>query len=259
MESSKLLIIPRLDNLKEYIELAKEYKCGFEYNEFFSPAVLDDDKKQEEIISTYKDAKDMPEYTTLHGAFLDVNVVSSDKEIFKASDLRVRQSIEAARHIGARAVVFHTNYIANFNQEAYRDNWVLDNVVYWKSILSEYEDIDIYIENMFDMDWELISRLGEAMKDEPRFGICFDYAHAHVFGDESRIEEWVKALAPYVKHLHINDNDFISDLHLALSDGNIDWKKFKTFYGECFSEASILIEVSDIDKARRSLGYLSNL
>lgn len=259
MTIDKLLIIPKLDKIDEYIELASEYNCGYEYNDFFITSVLDNNELSEQIISTYKKLDRLPSHTTLHGAFLDINIASSDKEIFKVSDMRVRQSIDIARKLGVKGVVFHTNYIANFKQDAYREEWVNSNVTYWKNILREYTDIEIYIENMFDMDYELIGKLAKDMSDEARFGICLDYAHAHVFGDERKISDWVMHLAPYVKHIHINDNDFVSDLHLAIGDGNIDWNKFKELYEKYFSQASVLIEVSDIEKARKSLEFLGGL
>lgn len=115
------------------------------------------------------------------------------------------------------------------------------------------------MENMFDTDPELLAKLAERMADVPNFGVCFDYAHAQVFGDENRMEEWVKMLAPYVKHLHINDNDLRSDLHLPLGEGKIDWNKFRQFYESYFSQASVLIEVTGLERAKRSLQFLEQL
>ena len=41
----QLLIIPKQDELKEYLSVAEEYKLGFEYNDFFLPEWLDDEEK----------------------------------------------------------------------------------------------------------------------------------------------------------------------------------------------------------------------
>ena len=112
---------------------------------------------------------------------------------------------------------------------------------------------------MFDTDCKPLARLGEKMKAYPNFGICLDYAHAQTFGDEKDIDTWVKTLAPYVKHIHINDNDFDKDSHLALGDGSIDWKKFKSYYEEFLKGASVLLEVTGIEKTRQSLEYIINL
>ena len=90
-------------------------------------------------------------------------------------------------------------------------------------------------------------------------GICFDYAHAHVFGDENHIEEWVKTLAPYIRHVHINDNHCKTDEHLAIGDGNIDWRRFLLYREKYFPEATILLEVKGMDKIKKSMEYLKSL
>ena len=259
MNIEKLLVIPQQENIDEFLEISRKYDCGFEYNDFFSPNLLDDADRLEERIYYYKMKEHMPKYTTLHGAFLDVSIFSDDSRIKAVSDFRVEESIGIARQLGAKAVIFHTNYIDNFRLESYRESWLARNEAYWKDKLEKYPDICIYIENMFDSDCELLMRLGKAMKDVPNFGICFDYAHAHVFGDEKKIEEWVVGLAPYVKHLHLNDNDFVTDLHQSLGTGQIDWNKFKEYYEKYFNKASVLLEVTGIEKTKESLDFLATL
>lgn len=259
MDVKKLLIVPDRHNLDASIDMAKHYGCGFEYNDFFLPDVLDNQEMVDDIVRLYHCNRDLPEYCTLHGAFLDVTIFSQDKRIYEVSDLRVEQSLRIAREIGARAVVFHTNYMPNFRQKAYQDGWVESNVRYWTDKLEKYPDINIYIENMFDEGYELLQRLGEGMKAVKGFGICFDYAHACVFGDEAKVEEWCKNLGPYIKHVHINDNDFVSDLHQQLGAGKIDWEGFKRSYEMYFPEATVLVEMNGIDKIKESLEYIKAL
>lgn len=133
------------------------------------------------------------------------------------------------------------------------------NAEYWAGKAAAYPHLNIYMENMFDTDFRLLAELGEQLQSVSNFGICFDYAHAHAFGEVWQIEEWVRALAPFIRHIHINDNDFMSDSHLALGDGKIDWNKFKKYYEEYFSKASVLIEVTGSEKIKSSLEYLKRL
>lgn len=257
MEFKQLLIIPEINELDRSYDLAEKYNCKFEYQDFFMPAVLDDDELSRGIVRKFKN-KTMSD-STFHGAFFDVTIFSDDPKIKAVSDERVVQSLKIANDLGTKGIVFHTNYITNFNLESYRINWVKRNVDYWKEKLEQFPNIEIYIENMFDDTPELLATLGEAMKDEKRFGICFDYAHAHVFGDETKIDEWVEALAPYTKHMHINDNDFVSDLHLPVGSGKIDWMKFKQNYEKYFYNASVLIEHKNNNNIEKSLEYLNSL
>lgn len=48
------MIIPRIDKLDESLALAHEYGFGFEFNDFYSPKVLDDTELTESIIENTK-------------------------------------------------------------------------------------------------------------------------------------------------------------------------------------------------------------
>lgn len=255
---SNFLIIPHLDNMAESLSLAEKFGFGFEYNDFFSPEILDDTRKSEEITARYKSCR-LPERCTMHGAFLDVLVFSEDKEIREISRKRVVQSIEASKKIGAEAVVFHTNHNPLLTAEGYRKNWLERNEFFWREILSEYPDTAVYMENMFDDSPDMLASLSERLSDIRNFGVCFDYAHASSFGRNTEISEWVKKLASYVKHLHINDNDLKNDLHLAVGCGKINWTEFKEYYFEYFSECTVLIETSDIEAQKKSADFLKNI
>ncbi len=254
---SNFLIIPRLENLEESCELADKYGFGFEYNDFFSPAVLDDTKTQEEIRLRYM-AQELPVQCTMHGAFLDVLVFSEDKEIRNISRKRVIQSIEAADKIGAKAVVFHTNHNPLLTSESYVKNWLDRNESFWREILAKYPAASVCMENMFDDSPEMLARLAERLSDLNGFGVCLDYAHAASFGRNTPLNEWVQRLAPYVRHMHINDNDLKNDLHLAVGSGRINWTEFKKYYFEYFTDCTVLIETSGIEEQKMSAEFLKN-
>lgn len=255
---SNFLIIPQIDQLESSLSLAKEYGFGFEYNDFFFPSVLDDSKLVNELIKKYKSYA-LPDICTLHGAFFDVLVFSEDKYIRDIAEMRIKQSIATAMEIGAKAVIFHTNLNPLFISKFYLDGWYERNVSFWSRMLTEYSEINIYIENMCDSAPEMLLKLCEELKGFSNFGVCLDYAHASVFGRGEDIDLWVKSLAPYVKHLHINDNDLKYDLHQAIGDGIIDWERFKKYYFDYFSDKTILIETTGMEKQRKSAEYLKNL
>ena len=50
---SRGYIIPDREDMERSVCLAGKYGCAFEYNDFFKPEVLDNPKKQEEIINFY--------------------------------------------------------------------------------------------------------------------------------------------------------------------------------------------------------------
>lgn len=249
----QLLIIPDKQNMDACLKLASEYNLGFEYNDFFMPDVLDDGDRLNRYVDEYK-SYDFPAYTTLHGAFFDVIPFSVDHKIREIAELRIEQSIQVAKRLGAKAVVFHTNYNPFLNSEGYIKPWIQTNIAYWSDVLKRHPDINIYLENMFDTTPELMKAISEVLCQYDNYGVCLDYAHAALSDVEP--EKWAECLGKYIKHVHINDNDLVSDLHQAWGDGQINRSTFYECYEKYMKGATVLIETTPMENKIRSLEML---
>lgn len=247
-------IIPGREDIKNSIQLAEEYGCAFEYNDFYIPAVLDDPKKQEEIIEFYARYRSDFSRDTMHGAFLDVTVHSSDSLIRDASLLRMRQSMEIAKRMGLHGVVFHTGRIGGFRAQSYLKQWHETNLRYFTELAEAYPEQQIYMENMFDEAPDIMAGLAEDMGKTGNFGICLDYAHAAL--TDCPQEEWVERLAPYIRHIHINDNNLKDDLHQPVGDGKIDWQVYDMLIKKYGIKATVLVEVNGCSGQEKSLKYM---
>lgn len=250
----QLLMIPDINRLEESLELAEKYNLGFEYNDFFHPAILDDEQRIKQICDTYQ-KHIIPKYSTMHGAFLDVIPCSPDEKIRKVSGERIEQSIKVAEKIGASAVVFHTNYNPFLNTPAYVEQWIEQNVAFWSQVLESHPGISIYLENMFDVSPDMLQEVSGKLCRYKNYGVCLDYAHAAL--SKESLQVWVETLGRYVKHIHINDNDLVSDLHLAWGSGAIDRELFYHSYETYMKDATILIETSSIENVQDSLKVLA--
>lgn len=249
----RVLIIPDRGALPQDMELVKKYGVGFEYNDFFQPHVLDREDEQQRIIQEYFQHK-LPEYTTVHGAFYDVIPFSVDDRIREISQHRIGQSIRIAQKMGAKAVVFHTNYNPYLNTGTYVDAWIQNNAEYWGAVLGAHPNINIYLENMFDSRPDILEELSERLCKYPNYGVCLDYAHAFLSEEEPQV--WAKRLGRFVKHVHINDNDGISDLHLAWGAGAMDRMQFYECYEKYMKGATVLVETSILENKKASLERL---
>ena len=190
----------------------------------------------------------------MHGAFLDVVVFSKDERICEISKLRMRQSMEIARKLGVKGVVFHTNCNPMLSGESYDYNVITKTAVYVEELLQAYSEIDIYLENMFDASPRMLVCISEQLKKYSNYGVCLDYAHASI--SNVPMSEWVEELAPYLRHVHINDNDLKRDLHLAVGMGQIDWNQFAKYYHTYFDQCSVLVETTLPGAQVQSLRYL---
>lgn len=250
----QFLMIPDVNRLPESIALAEEYGLSFEYNDFYTPEVLDDEDRLRELIAAYG-TYPAPGFCTLHGAFFDVIPTSPDQRIRAVAALRIRQSIEAARRMGASAVVFHTNHNPFLNSAAYIERWIDDNTAFWSRVLRENPDISVRLENMFDLSPDLLLALSERLSEHKNYGVCLDFAHAAL--SNTAPETWAKTLGRFVRHVHINDNDLKSDLHLPWGGGSIDRKAFYRCYEDYLGGATVLIETASMENTRRSLEVLA--
>lgn len=252
----KLLVVSFEKTLEEHMELARDYHVAFEINDFYDPDVLDSPARIDEIAERYIQAG-IPAGSTMHGAFLDVILHSRDSVIRHNSQFRMRQSMDIAHRLGLEAVVFHTNYQPGIVGDDYVQSVIEKNAEFLEELLKSYPTINIYLENMFEESPLVIREISRRLKGYSNYGVCLDYGHAWVYGTD--IARWVRELAPYVKHLHINDNDLKRDLHMAVGTGAIDWQEFMQFYREYFTHCSMLVEIYDVGQQRVSLEFLKGL
>lgn len=261
---SELYLVPDRKDMERMGTLAAEYGCAFEYNDFYIAKVMDDTGEQEQIIADYRKYKEgsseikfsenIFSKDTMHGAFLDVTIHSDDPLISGASMLRVRQSMLIAKNMGLKGVVFHTGRLAGFRASHYLRNWRERNAAFFTEIALQYPEQQIYMENMFDEAPDILAGLAEEMRDVKNFGVCLDYAHAMLSKCSGR--EWIETLAPYIRHIHINDNDRQNDLHLAVGAGKLDWQEFDHLIRQYRVEASVLVEVNGYEAQKESLQYM---
>ena len=250
----KLHIIPNYKDAQKWCDLAKELDAAFEYNEFFQPKILEDEKLLREIIDIYKALPRDRSMDTLHGVFLDIVVNSSDPVVRKNSYDRCRKSMEIAEELGCRAVIFHTNYITGFKSFSYREKWVFDNAEFYKGLLNDFPTLSIFVENMFDDTPELLKKLAVEMRHEERFGVCFDIAHAFLW--DFPLEAWIEELGPYIRHIHANDNMRDEDSHLPIGDGRVPWLLINNGIFKR-NRCSFLIECNGEENVRKSHDYLT--
>lgn len=246
-------IIPNLQQIEKTMRLVEQYGVQFEYNDFFNPEILINNKKIAEIINHYKSLGRDCSSDMLHGAFYDVTVVSQDPDIKRISQDRINRSMDAAQRLGVKGVIIHTNYIVGFNNDFYVNGWIDGNAEYFCSVLEKYPELNIYMENMWDDNPFILKKLYDKIHN-PRFGICFDVAHANLH--PLSMDNWFEELGEGIRHIHINDNDGICDSHEVVGSMSVNWRQYDKCIRIHSLDASVLIEMNDLNKAEASLLFL---
>ena len=167
---------------------------------------------------------------TVHLPFFDLQPGSADVRIQAASCDRLRSALEIAALYQPQRLVGHAAYnrflyIRSFLQWAERaaDTWV-------KVLAVWPEHPPLCLENTFETDpatvSEAVAILRRRMPQEAagRIGVCFDVGHWYAFAagkTRGNLDAWLDALAPYLLHLHLHDNDGSFDQHLGPGQGEI--------------------------------------
>ncbi len=250
---AKWTVIPEAGDLERYIRLAERYDAAFEYNDFFMPAVYEDEAECERRIELYRAAGRDTGRDTLHGVFYDIAFLSMDSVIRQRSRALAEQSLDIAERLGCKGVVFHTGRLAGLETEKYNNSWLEGTAGYLHELAPKYSGMQIYMENTFEKDPGPLRQLMERVTDLPNVGVCLDYAHALLGKTDGRV--WFEELSPYIRHMHINDHDLKADLHLPVGEGRIDYGRFKELTGEYGIDVQLLHEVNGYEETLRSLRY----
>ena len=250
-------IIPEYENIEKSLELAKKYNAVFEYNDFFKAPVFENEAVLEERIQFYLDLDRDRSKDTLHGIFLDLCIASQDTTIREYSKKRITQSMEIADRLGVKGVIFHTGLIGGLTVDYYINGWVNAAAELFGELAKKYPNMMIYLENSFEFSPDAFLKLMEKVKDVPNVRICMDYGHAAL--TLTSLDDWVRQLAPYIAHMHINDHDLKADLHLAPSEGQIDYNHFKELMEKYNVNVSTLLEVNGLERQEKALEFMCKL
>ena len=253
----RLGIIPDIDRLDDSLKLSWEYNTFFEYNDFFYPAIYQSEGETRRRINIYKSLDRDMSRDTMHGVFFDIAMTSTDEIIRNRSRVLMNNSMEIAANLGVKGVVFHTGINPGLWNRSYLDGW-LDTAATWLDKLAkEYSHIDIYIENTFDKEPGVLTSLTDLLSHRKNVKLCLDYGHALLTDTED--EEWVKQMAPYVGHIHLNDHDMKEDLHLVPGKGLIDFERFEDLMEEYEVDAQVLLELNGAQEQLEALKYMTKL
>ena len=85
--------------------------------------------------------------------------------------------------------------------------------------------------------------------NSPAMGINFDPSHTFPVGDFPNIT--VYRLNKHIKHLHVSDNDGVTNVHWRPGEGKIDWKAMFEALKEVGYDGVVSIELEDVPGVSR--------
>jgi len=256
--ADNVLLTADRNNVEDVIDLAVERGLGVEVMNFAYPDVLDGNWEHE--VATYRTIlRRVPGPITMHGPFMDMASGSPDERINQVCMGRYRHAIHIANDLESPLLVLHANFIGSLHNPAYREGWHKRNIPFW-SRLAEYaaeRGVTIAIENMWEFEPAIIADLLRDV-DHPNLRACLDVGHAHVFGDrECRFGTWLETMAPWLVHMHMNNNNGTLDEHYGFDweNGVLDYKALLKQVRALDTPPSMVLEMYHVADMRDSLSY----
>ena len=234
---------------EDLVQLGRESGCGLELIQFGVSENLDhfsDTMRREKEL--LKRMGDPP--VTIHGPFLDLNPMTFDSRIRQIVLDRFAQAYEAAMELHACRVIFHSGMVPTVY---YLEGWAERMTAFWEDFLPGREEIPICMENVLDREYRPFFEVASAVsRRHPGFGVCLDAGHAHCYSRHPE-QEWAENLKPWIRHLHLHDNDGSADRHLALGDGTVEWSGVLRTVLSASPDVTMTIECNTPEDVRRSL------
>ncbi len=162
----------------------------------------------------------------LHGAFYDLKPSANEPDVRALTRKRHRQSLEVAATIGCDMMIVHSDFPLREPEPGPKRELAARLVEYFGALAAEAAPygVTIVIENIFDRDPRQLTEIARAI-DAPNLGLSLDVGHAHL-STPLPLDRWVSDMQPYLRHVHLHDNDGVHDRHWAMGDGNIVFQSF---------------------------------
>ncbi|TVM35693.1 sugar phosphate isomerase/epimerase family protein [Oceanidesulfovibrio marinus] len=195
----------------------------------------------------------------VHLPFLDLHPASLDNNILLGTRQSLERAIEFASLLSPSHLIAHSGFDPGQHKEDEYEEYLGRSKETWLELLRQWHNHPpLHIENTYELDPEPLRDLVTILHSK-KVGICFDAGHWNSFSRGSGrrdMDRWLKVLAPYIRHLHLHDNDGTGDLHLGVGTGNIPWQQLTGCLRRLGIMPGCTLEPRGEAALRASLSYL---
>ncbi len=238
------------DRVPEYLSFIQQKKINLE---LYFPSTGIDMVRSTDLIHLKKNLDYAPSLS-MHAPFMDLSPGGLDPKVRAVTIERFLLMFDIAEILEPKSIVFHSGY-EKWRYALKVDVWLKQSLKTWPLLVrrAAERDIKIVIENVFEDEPGNLRLLMEEMGSE-HFGICFDTGHCNLFSSVP-LDEWIGQLKPYIRELHLHDNDGARDDHRAIGDGTFNFDLLFSSLGEM--RPIYTIEAHTADDALKSMRKLN--
>jgi len=255
-----ILLATYQKDITPHYELAQAHGAGLELQVYgYDTDLLDSGWR--ELLDQHKALlQDLDGELAVHGAFRELSPASMDQRIVALTRERYTLNLDIAAELGARHLVFHTDFMPIVRNPAYRPEWAERQVEFWGPMAEEAakRGVVIVLENMWEPDPDVIGDVLDQV-NSPHLCACIDVGHVYLFSDYPPLETWIERVSHRLVHCHMNNHRGFFDEHLPLDlpGGVIDYKRdVLPLLHALPNQPTLVLEMDEVKYLESSLRYL---
>ena len=219
-------------------DLARQYGLGLELADFCYAPTLEDEAVRAAVGQKMQGIS----HFWFHAPFGEFCACAIDPMVHDIAKLRYRQALDRALTLGVRCIVIHGGFLPH----VYFPEWyVAQSVKFWREFLCEAPtNVTLALENVMEPSPDTLVAIAEGVND-PRLGLCLEAGHANTCVSSVPPVQWLAPMQPWLRHVHLHNNQGKDDLHAALGSGSIDMVRFLDELQKRCPQATVTLENPD--------------
>ena len=216
---------------------------------YFSWQSLQEDLKEAERIAEALEKRGRS--CTFHAPFIDLNIGAVDPLIREVSLGRIKALKPFMEVFRPDVVVVHGGYDP-IRYDFDVGSWFDAARASMEELLRFFEGLSVIaVENVFDKNPHAIWSLLDEFRGE-KVGFCFDPGHAFFLGNVP-LRYWLDVLGEFLVEVHLHDNHGMSDEHLPMGEGAINFRELFGVFKSMEREPIYTLEVHREEHVDRAL------
>jgi sugar phosphate isomerase/epimerase len=188
---------------------------------------------------------------SVHAPYGDLNLATLNDPIWRESIRQICTCIEHASSLTSR-VTIHPGYLSPVGKLMPQKVWGLQKDALRQIGKCAVEhNVTACLENMIGVK-EFLCRFPEELMGMTEgiegISMTFDFGHANTVG---KVNDFLPHVAK-AAHIHIHDNQGVSDEHLALGEGTINWKTVGRAVAANY-HGIVVVEGRSVEEGKKSL------
>lgn len=189
----------------------------------------------------------------VHAVFSGIHLTVSDRVFVKAYQTRLLETLDFCEAIGATHMVLHSPFLFFGKPGSIHlpSNTLFKEIERFaenvEPVLKRASEIDckLVLENIFDTDTTPLNTLVSIL-DSPYLRRSIDVGHSHLMAQRGGppADMWVQETGALLEHVHLADNDGMSDRHWRPGLGDIAWHAVFKELGKLEHSPRLILEIA---------------